>query len=86
MQKLLHSLMFIEEQLCIPKSKLECDAINVNDNFRRQVGTPLMPSTLPTGLSFTSLRSLSIESNSSFEVIYQTQGVFHQISKHREAS
>ena len=29
------------------------DAINANDNFRRQVGTPSRSSALPTGISFT---------------------------------
>ena len=32
--------------------------------FRRQVGVPLRPSALPLGISFTSLRSSSIVSNS----------------------
>ena len=46
------------------------DAMNVNDIFR-QVGIPSRPSALPTGMSFTSLRSPSIVSNSSSKVLSQ---------------
>ena len=45
--------------------------VSVNDNFRRQVGIPSRPSALPTGISFTSLRSSSIVSNSSSKVLSQ---------------
>ena len=40
-----------------------------NESFKRQVGIPSRPSALPTGISFTSLRSPSIVSNSSSKVL-----------------
>ena len=45
--------------------------MTVNDIFRRQVGIPSRPSALPTGMSFTSLRSPSVVSNSSSKVLSQ---------------
>ena len=47
----------------IGKTKLKIcvreDAISVNDNFRRQVGTASRPLTLPTGISFTFAQSVN---------------------------
>jgi len=57
----------------ITKLKI-CDreaAMKENDNLRRQVGIPSRPSALHTGLSFTSLHSLSIISNWSSKVLSQ---------------
>ena len=46
-------------------------AMKVNDSFRRQVGIPSRPAALPTGLSFTSLRSPSMVINWSSKVLSQ---------------
>ena len=61
----------IPEEITNLKICVREDAININDNFRRQVEIPLRPSALPLGISFTSLGSPSIANNSNSKVVSQ---------------
>ena len=45
--------------------------MNLNDNFKREIGIPSRPSALPKGISFTRLRSSSVVSSSSSKVLSQ---------------
>ena len=68
---LFQSLGIIPLEITKLKICVREDAIDGNETFRRQVGIPSRPPALPTGISFTSLRSPSIVSNSSSKVLYR---------------
>ena len=71
------ALGMIPEEITKLKIFVREDAINVNDNFRRQNGISLRPLALPRGISFTSLRSPPI-------VIQTQQGEQEDTTKSRK--